>query len=69
MLTLFPVETAATAMEPRKFTAVCSTTLPMAVIEYWSPMGTPMPQRIFIRPQSGFRSSADILKIGKRRNI
>ena len=34
MLTLLPVETAATAMEPREFTAVWSKTLPIAVMEY-----------------------------------
>ena len=46
MLTLLPVDTAATAMEPKEFTAVWSTTLPMAVMEYWSPIGIPILQRV-----------------------
>ena len=41
-------EFAATAMEPREFTAVCKITLPMAVMEYCRPMGMPMPQRLFM---------------------
>ena len=45
---LLPAVTAATAMEPRELTAVCRITLPMAVMEYWSPMGIPIPQRIFM---------------------
>ena len=48
MTILLPAVTAATAMEPREFTAVCKITLPMAVMEYCRPMGMPMPQRIFM---------------------
>ena len=48
MLILLPAVTAATAMEPRELTAVCRITLPMAVMEYCSPMGIPMLHRIFI---------------------
>ena len=56
MLTLLPVETAATAMEPKEFTAVWSTTLPMAVMEYWSPIGIPILQRVPSILPSGFHS-------------
>ena len=48
IMILLPAVTAATAMEPREFTAVCKITLPMAVMEYCRPMGIPIPQRIFI---------------------
>ena len=48
MLTLLAAVVAATATEPREFTEVCRITPPMAVIEYCSPIGTPIPQSVFI---------------------
>ena len=45
---LLPAVMDATASEPKVLTALCKITLPMAVMEYCSPMGTPMPQRVFI---------------------
>ena len=64
MLILLPVDTAATAMEPRELTAACKITLPMAVMEYWSPMGMPMAQSTRIMSLSGFFSSPSILRTG-----
>ena len=48
MLILLPAVTDATATEPSEFTAVCKITLPMAVMDYWSPMGIPMPQSVLM---------------------
>ena len=56
MLILLPVDTAATAMEPRELTAACKITLPMAVMEYWSPIGIPILQRVPSILPSGFHS-------------
>jgi len=40
---IFPAAvTAATIIDPRPFTAACSMTLPIAVIEYCSPIGIPI---------------------------
>ncbi len=62
MLILLPVDTAATAMEPRELTAACKITLPMAVMEYWSPMGMPMAQSTGSCPCRAFFSSPSILE-------
>ncbi len=48
MLILLPAVTAATAMEPRELTAVCGITLPMAVMEYCSPMEFHVAQNLHI---------------------
>ena len=47
-------------LRPSEFSAGCSTTLPIAVMEYWSPMGIPMPQRGRSILPSGFHSSCFI---------
>ena len=60
---LFAAVTDATAREPSPFTAVCNMTLPIAVMEYCSPMGIPILQRLPIICNSGFHSSFLILKI------
>ena len=41
--------TAVTYAVPRPLTAVCTMTLPMAVMEYCSPMGRPITHRWAIR--------------------
>ena len=44
---IFPAAvTEATAVEPRPLTAVCRMTLPIAVMEYCSPIGIPMLHRL-----------------------
>ena len=40
-----PAVMAATAAEPKVLAAACRITLPIAVMEYCSPMGTPMPHK------------------------
>ena len=63
-LYIFPAAvTAATAPDPRVFTADCRITLPMAVMEYCSPMGIPMLQRLAIMWPSGLHSSLDMCRI------
>ncbi len=55
--------TAATAPEPSVLVALWRITLPMAVTEYCSPMGTPMPHSILILWPSGLHSSRRIRRI------
>ncbi len=55
--------TAATASEPRVLVALCRITLPMAVMEYCRPMGTPMPHRFPARCLSKAHSSLRIRRI------
>ena len=45
---LLPAVIAATASEPRELTALCKITLPIAVMEYCNPIGTPMPHSVII---------------------
>ena len=40
-----PAVMAATAAEPKVLAAACRITLPIAVMEYCSPIGTPMPHK------------------------
>ena len=52
----------ATAVEPSEFTAVCSITLPIAVIEYWNPIGNPIMIRFLTYCLLSCRSSLVICK-------
>ena len=58
-----PAVMAATAAEPKVLAAVCKITLPMAVMEYCSPIGTPMPHNTIIICPSTFHSSLWIRRI------
>ena len=69
MLSLPAPATAATAFTPRPLTDHCTMTEPMAVIENWSPMGSPVPSILRARRTSKCRSSFPRCSTGKRRII
>ena len=64
MMTFCPAVTEATATAPRVFTAVWRITEPIAVIEYWSPMGMPFQRRFLQRRPLGESSSRESLSSG-----
>ncbi len=67
MLTFPPAVCAATKTEPRPLTAVWRMTEPMAVMEYWRPIGTPMTRRILARWGRNAHSSLRMCRSSIRR--
>ena len=55
-----PAVTDATAAEPSSLTDDCRITLPIAVMEYCSPIGTPLDSRTRIQRASGRHSPASM---------